>query len=188
MCLIFSISPPLPGGSAGQGGHGSSSHPMLSLCRCVGTIAEQTSGLFPACPAHASRTSFQLLFLPRTMPVLLLADHCLPLRLAGENNQNYPKQTEARQSSQCGSSPQNLGVWPSCTPPVVSQTALQKMVVLCVSLQGVAPLCGSWAFSGWAGRSTFLTCTPAILILHPLNLTLCPARKNLSGPSSAPLC
>lgn len=85
-------------------------------CRCVGTIAEQTSGLFLACPAHASRTSFQLLFLPRIMPVLLLADHRLPLRLAGENNQNYPKQTEARQSSQCGSSPQNLGVWPPCAP------------------------------------------------------------------------
>lgn len=84
-------------------------------CRCVGIIAEQTSGLFPACPAHASRASFQLLFLPGIMPVLLLAGRCLLLCLAGENNQNYPKQTEAKQSSQCGSSPQNLGVWPSCT-------------------------------------------------------------------------
>lgn len=79
-------------------------------CRCAGTITEhRTSGLLLVCPVQQRHFTAAL---PSSSHTGLVAGWPLfaLLCLAGENNQNSPKQTEAKRRSWCGSSPQNLGV------------------------------------------------------------------------------
>lgn len=130
-------------------GHNCKAH-LWALSR-LPTPCQQSHPLFISATVFPATLHFK--------PVQLLAGNCLPLCLAEESNNyniNNPKENR-RQTKQ-----QSPKLWSLAFlhTPMVLQTALQKMVVLCASLRGVIHLFCSWSFSVWAGCRTFLTSHP----------------------------